>query len=163
MNHPDPSRRLLDDLEALANLPIDAEAAGRAVERARAAAEATARAPRSRRIVSLPRLGAAAALAALVLLAVWFAPWHRGEGVAFAQVIAQLDKAKTVQYMQTRKDTDKNNRVGPIETRKVMILDRYRKREEIKTTAGDKLPKGQVWTTADSDYVMIQNAETGKM
>ena len=162
MSDNDPHRPLLDNLDSLAHVPIYADASRRAVERARAAAvSALARSPRATPVVSLRRLMATAAvLAAVGLLAVWFGPPRATEGVAFAEVLEEVGKAKTVQYVLTSKTSIEGKLAGPLEMRKVMILGRYRKREEVKTTAGDPLPKGHVWTTANSDCIMIVNAET---
>jgi hypothetical protein len=170
MNQRDKDKELLRDLHALARLQPDAEATARAIERARAAVAANISQPSSkernvrRNIMSLRNLGAVAAvLLAIALLSHWWAPSKETGGFAFGQVQEQVEQTKTVQYVQTHRSRTKQNKAGPVETRKVMILGSHRMREEVKTTAGDPLPKGEVWTTGLADYIMVQNMATGKM
>lgn len=114
--------------------------------------------------MSLRNLGAlAAVLLAIALFSHWWAPSKETGGFAFGQVQEKVEKAKTIQYVQTRTNRHKPNIKGPGEIRRVKILGSHRMREEVKTTAGDPLPEEQVWTVGHSAYVMIQNMATGKM
>ncbi len=77
-------------------------------------------------------------------------------------VPGHAEKTETAQYLITTTRLNDGSPAAPGEARKVMIRGRYQKREEIKTTAGDPLPEGQVWSSQPAEYVMIQNMETGK-
>ncbi len=94
-------------------------------------------------------LAIAAALLVIALTAHWLGSLGGNANLAFAEVQARVEKARSVQYTQTRKDTSKNGTVAPQESRKVMILDGHRKRAEIRmTTHGDPLPEGERWTSS---------------
>jgi hypothetical protein len=107
----------------------------------------------------------AAIAASLLILAVavhWLRPFEPAQSLAFEDVQKAVEQTKSVQYLETRVDRNKDGLKGPETMDKVMVLGRYRIRTESKMTApGDPLPKGAEWSTSDEPSIMIQNAETG--
>lgn len=108
----------------------------------------------------------AAIAASLLVLAVavhWLRPFEPAQGLAFEDVQKAVEQTKSVQYVQTRADRDKQGRKLPGEERKVKILGRHRIREEVrKTDNGDPLPEGVVSTAVAEPYISILDAKAGK-
>jgi len=116
--------------------------------------------------MSLRNVAAAVvALAGVCLLTLWLSPSSSNGGLAFGQVQAQVEKTKSVQYVETRQDkTPKGDRAGPKTEKRVMILGRYLKREEVRVVQpGDKLPDGQAWTAQPDHSITIFDAQKGRM
>jgi outer membrane lipoprotein-sorting protein len=160
-----PERSLRRDLRDLSRLQPEATDTARAIQRARAAiGNATSYPPAARkRIMTLRNVGAiAAALLAMALFKYWTTP-ELETGFAFGAVQKEVEKTKSVQYVQKRKDSV-DGRVRPEETRKVMIRGPHQMREEVETTsAGDPPPEGQIRLGAGPDkYTMVRNVKTGK-
>jgi hypothetical protein len=166
MNAHDPHNPLLEQLNELADLRPHDQATARALERVRAAlgnASVPFSTPQRRRIMTLRNVAAIAASLLILAVAVhWLRPFQPAQSLAFEDVQKAVEQTKSVQYVQTRVDRDKQGRKGPEETDKVMVLGRYRIRTESRMTApGDPLPEGQSWSTMDEPSIVIQNAETG--
>lgn len=161
------NKQLLREMRRLSRVAPDADSTARAIARARGAAlrAATSEAPRSRRriLVRGAWLGVAATLLLLVAGERWLAGLGPSRALAFGQVQERVNRTKSVQYVQRRKDRTKQNQLAPQEMRKVMILGAHRMREEVTTTtAGDPLPEGEIWASSPEEYVMIHNYGTGK-
>jgi hypothetical protein len=161
-------RRLLLDLRELNRIEPNPERAALAMERARLVvrerfAERTIRLPQRRVWKWAVKAGGIAAIATTVVVAAVFVlgPSPR-ENLAFGQVQKQVEQTKSVQYLQTRKDRDRQGRKAPGHSRKVMILGAHQVREEVtRTTDGDPLPEGHQWVTGPARYVMVQDFKTG--
>jgi hypothetical protein len=120
--------------------------------------------PGRRRIMSLRNVATvAAALTAIFVLIHWLPPADTSGGFAFAEVQAQVAKTRSVQFVETRKDLDKDGRVEEVIVRRIKILGTYRKRDEVETVQPRKLQEGQLPSSPTEPYVMIHNAKTGKM
>ncbi len=105
----------------------------------------------------------ATALLAMAILTHGLTTTGMGGGFAFGAVQQQVEKTKSVQYVQTRTDHNKDGKAAPQEMRKVAILGGHQMREEVTvTTAGDPLPEGERWSTVPGKHIMIQNVKTGK-
>jgi hypothetical protein len=162
-----PNKSLRQKLRELAELRPEAEDARRAIAAARAAVVAAAHPPRPTPwsfVMQRPRsFAAAATLLVAAVLAIAFS----GGGsprLAFAQVLAQVDQAKTVQYLETRSTIPRGDEPrGPSTVTQVMILGRYHERKEVLAeTAGEPLEPGHSWTRS-SRVVMISDLEHGKL
>jgi outer membrane lipoprotein-sorting protein len=83
---------------------------------------------------------------------------------AFAQVVDEVNRAKTVQYLETRTDIPRAGEPrGPITVSKVMILGRHRERKEVLTeTPGEPLEAGHSWSRS-AIGVFISDLEHGKV
>ncbi len=105
---------------------------------------------------------AVVALAVVALLTLWLAPLNSTGGLAFAEMQHEVEKTKTVQYVETRQ-AKAGGRAGPKTSTRVMILGRYLRRAETRVVyAGDKLEKG-MWSRGPDHSISIYNAETGKL
>ncbi len=167
MNDHDPHDPLLEQLNELANLRPADQAAARALERARLALDhaSVPFPPTQRRRLMTPR-NVAAIAASLLILSVavhWLRPFEPAQSLAFEDVQKAVEQTKSVQYVQTRVDRDKQGRKGPGEEHKVKILGRHRMREEVsKTDNGDPLPEGVVSAAVADPYVSVFDAKAGK-
>lgn len=164
-NDRDVERSLRRDLRDLSRVQPASTDTTKAMARARAAiANKMAQSPTKRkRIMTLRNVGAiAAALLAVALFKHWLTP-ERDTGFAFGAVQKKVEKTKSVQYVQKRKDFF-GGRVQPEETRKVMILGPHQKREEVETAkGGDPPPDGQILLSPAAErYTIITNLETGR-
>lgn len=162
-----PLRRRLRDL---ASLEPSAAATQRAVASAQTAVMQDARAEQSHSVASMIMAHRKTTLAAAgCLLVAAAAGWTllvSGNGnVAFAQVLQQLERVKTVQYTESRTSFGPGGRPqGPTTVTKYWILGRSRQRQEIvSTTDGDPLPEGQSWSKAPVGVASVSNLVTGEM
>lgn len=168
MSERDALRRIVGELRELSHLEPDATSTDRAIERARAALTRTTTDPtrtaRKAALMSLRNLlTAAAALVATGILGWLMLPNGSTSGIAFGEMQARVAATKTVRYVETHKVTDEQDRVGPQEERRVMVLGGSRVREEVRqTTAGDPLPEGRMWVLGPKHYVMISDYAKGK-
>jgi hypothetical protein len=165
----DPS--ILHALQELAQIEPDAESTRRAIQRARLTLTAQTVSRTSldwRRVMSLRNVAAAVvALAVICSLTLWLAPSKSNGGLAFGQVQAQVERTKSVQYVETRQDrvsTPKGDRAGPKTENRVMILGRYLERRETRVVqAGDKLENGAMWAAGPDHHISICDAEKGRL
>jgi outer membrane lipoprotein-sorting protein len=159
---------LRQQLRELAELRPEAERARQAIAAARAAViAASTQQPRTTLwsfIMQRPRSFAAAAtlLLAAALALAFFSGGHAPQA-AFAQIVAEVDKTKTVQYLETRSTIPRAGEPrGPSTVTKVMILGRHRERKEVLAeTPGEPLEPGHSWTRV-SIGVSIDDLERGK-
>ncbi len=105
---------------------------------------------------------AAIVVAGLIALSIVFS--SPSVNVAYADVVGEIDKAKTVQYLETRTSYSPQRKLhGPTEVIKVTILGRSRERKEIvSVTKGDPLPDGAVWSMPKVGLVSISDCAHGK-
>lgn len=107
---------------------------------------------------------AAAVLIVAFFIGVW--PLSKSASVlAFADVQGQVETAKSVQYTETRQDKTRDNKSGPKSRKRVMILGRYLKREDINVlTDGNKLAGTGDWgQRAGQHDILIFDAQTGNL
>lgn len=107
---------------------------------------------------------AAAVLIVAFFLDVW--PLSKSTSVlAFAEVQGQVETTKSVQYTESRQDKTRDNKSGPKTQKRVKILGRYLKREDINVlTDGDKLGgRGEWGQRAGQHDIMIFDAQTGNL
>ncbi len=105
----------------------------------------------------------AAALAVIFVLAHWLAPNGSPGGLAFADVQAQVAKAKTLQYVETRRDLSKQGELEEEMIRRVKILGSHQKRDELEVVFPRDPEALKRRGTPSDPYVMIENVKTGKM
>ena len=88
----------------------------------------------------------------------------RDTRMAFAQVVEQLQRVKTVQYTETRSHLPRPGKpAGPTTVTKYWIQGRSQQRQEIvSTTKGDPLPEGRAWSIAPVGMASVSNLVTGK-
>jgi len=165
MSH-QPEKHLLRDLRELARIEPDVESTARALDRARTVlskVDVEPNAVRARGFMTLRAItfrtvaGVAAALLVMVVLASLLPNGNSNATVAFAQVQQQIEQVKTAQYRSTRRShVGQNRRLD--ETRRVMILGRYRMREEVIISNPD-----EPWSADLREYTDIKNIETGRL
>lgn len=166
MNEQNSEEKLLDRLRDLAHIRPDADATVRAVDRARFAIQA-ANVQEPTKIESLFPLRRVFATAAALLIAALVArslfPPGASSNVAFGDMQRKVAQTKSVQYVETRRNRNHRNQVGPRQTQHVQILGRHLRRVAFRITApGDPLPAGESWTTGPREYTTIENARTGQ-
>lgn len=157
---------LSHDLHDLAQIEPSPDATQRAIARAQAALEAQPLEPITRHGGSLMRprnlITFTAAAIALFLVTYWALSAGFG-GIAFAQVQAQVEKTKSVQYVQTRRNITKDGNKSPVTEDRVMILGNIQRKESSEIEPGDKLPEGQSWGSLTEKTIDIYDPEKGKM
>jgi outer membrane lipoprotein-sorting protein len=166
---PNSKNPLRQQLRELAELRPEAEQSRQAIAAARAAVvAASSQQPRTTLwslVMQRPRSFAAAAtlLVAAALALAFFSGGHAPQA-AFAQVVAEVDKTKTVQYLETRSTIPRAGEPrGPSTVTKVMILGRHRERKEVLAeTPGEPLEPGHSWTRI-ALVVSISDLERGKL
>lgn len=84
--------------------------------------------------------------------------------VAHAEVVAQLDQVKTIQYFETRTGKSPDGKLNsPTEVTKVTILGRSRERKEVVSVKdGDPLTDGSEWSKPIVGMVTISDCANGK-
>lgn len=114
----------------------------------------------------------AAAVVVLFLLTSWVSSLGKGSGIAFAQVQAQVEKTKSVQYVSIQRPVpiqDESvpapfrNKKAPIVQQRVMALGSLQRTEYEVIEPGDDLPDGARWGTLDEKVITIFDPEKGKM
>jgi hypothetical protein len=161
------NKSLRRQLRELAELRPEAEDARRAIAAARTAVIAASGQSRPTLwslVMQRPRsFAAAATLLVAALLAIALSGGNSPQS-AFAQVLDQLDRTKTVQYLETRSMIPRGDEPrGPSTVTQVMILGRYRERREILAeTAGEPLEPGHSWSRS-SRVITISDLEHGKL
>lgn len=163
------NQRLRGKLRELAQFTPDAESTRRAIAAARATiVEASPNYPINHwRVIMLrPKfaISAAAVLIAIAAVAL-LALSDSSRNVAFAQVVGEVERAKTVQYVETRSDLPRAGEpAGPTEVTKVTIVGRSLERKEVvSATEGDPLPEGHTWTKPQVGIVLISDLARGKI
>jgi outer membrane lipoprotein-sorting protein len=160
-------QNLSRNLHDLSQIVPDAEITNRAIQRAQSALDHQPIASISHQRAKLVRLRNIASLAAaavvLFLLTAWLSSVGSNGSIAFAQVQAQVEKTKSVQYVQTRRDVTKQNQKAPVTEERVMVLGNLQRKEFQVIEPGDDLPDGASWATATEKIVTIYDPEKGKM
>jgi outer membrane lipoprotein-sorting protein len=162
------NKSLRRQLRELAELRPEPEDARRAIAAARAAVVAASGQPRPTLwslVMQRPRsFAAAATLLVAAVLALAFFSGGASPQSAFAQVVEQIDRTKTVQYVETRSTISRAGEPrGPSTVAKVMILGRHRERKEtLAETPGEPLEPGHRWGRSPIG-VSINDLEHGKM
>ncbi len=159
---------LRNQLKELSQVTPTDEMTSRAVAAAR---EAIGNATAVRRVeqwtTAMHPLRAAIATSAVLIAAavvVLFLFNNSSQKVAYAEVVAQVEQTKTVQYLETRRTYSPQRKFrGPTEVYKVIVLGRSReRRESVSVTKGDPLPDGREWTMVPVEMVAISDCATGK-
>jgi len=83
--------------------------------------------------------------------------------VAYAEVVAKMERVKTIQYLETRTGKSPDGKVNsPTEVTRVTILGRSRERREVLSVKeGDPLTDGSEWTKRIVGNVSISDLERG--
>ncbi len=138
--------------------------------RAQQAIESTRRAIQDRRTsvangTRYPAKRSAIAVAVLcgaLLVLAWLAGIETNENLAFADVVQQVGKARTMKYVELRWGVNDDGYRGPKTETTVQILGRYLERvERRQVTDGDELPKGRGWLRQPEHYITISDLEKG--
>lgn len=153
---------LLRALRDLSHIQPATAASDQAIASARDAILSNTRSPSAHRRRATSRaFGAlAATVVAITVLTQWLLPSDSGARFAFAEVQRQVERTKSVQYLQTRTDRAKDGQFLAKELRRAMVLGTHQVREEIKSVNSGA--KDDAWAEGPADYVMIYNAKTGK-
>lgn len=162
---------LQNQLKELSQVAPNAEMTDRAIAAARAAINEsnTVHQTNPWNLAMHPLRTAIATSAILVSSAIilWLLFSGSSPMVAYAEVVAQLEQVKTIQYFETRIDKSLDGKLnGPTEVTKVTILGRSRQRQEVVSVAGgDPLPNGDTWDLEDfprPGSVIISDCANGK-
>ena len=154
--------KLLENLNQIAKVAPRPESTNRVLATTEAAILKESERPagthwRASRVLAI----VASFVAATVILWTIFASTGQ---VAYGQVLKNIEKAKTIQYLEERTNfTPGRVFEGPTEVTKVTVLGRHRqRRESVEIRKGDQLPDGQDWTGGPVGVVGISNHNTGE-
>lgn len=122
-----------------------------------------------RRTWRIRQFAVAAGIAGLIVLSLQLVLSSANSNFAFAQVQDQLNKVKSVQYTEARKDLPSSHgfpafigKNPPQTTSHVMVLGSSLQRKDVTVKAGDELPDGCFWSEQPGHYVDIYDARHGK-